>query len=226
MNMEEIVNKLIALRDSNYKTFQGSLIPSVDEGDVLGVRTPDLRAYAKEIKNSQMAEEFKNELPHKYFEENQLHAFLIASIKDFDKCIEEIERFLPYIDNWATCDQMNPSALKKNPDELLKYVKKWIKDDKTYTVRFAIKTLMNFYLDDLFDVKYLDMVAAVKNEEYYVQMMVAWYFATALAKQYDETVKYIEDHRLSDWTHKKTIQKARESFRVTDENKNYLKTLK
>ena len=166
-----------------------------------------------------------SQLPHRYFEENQLHAFLISEIKDYNRCVDEVERFLPYIDNWATCDQMNPKILKKHTEELLPYIEKWINSKHTYTIRYGIKCLMDYYLDDLFDVKYADMVCSVVSDEYYVNMMIAWYFATALAKQYEAVLTYIENHRLDEWTRKKAIQKARESKRVTKEQKEYLKEL-
>lgn len=224
--MEEIRKRLMELKESDFKEFNSSLIPTTDKASFIGVRTPALRKMAKEVMKSGMAGEFMNELPHTYFEENQLHGFLIELIKDYDECIIEIERFLPYVDNWATCDQMNPRILKKYPDSLENKIVEWMKSDHVYTVRFAIKLLMNFYLEDQFDEKYLKMVASVESDEYYINMMIAWYFATALAKQYEVTVPYIEQHILSDWIHRKTIQKACESFRVSDDHKIYLKSFR
>lgn len=226
--MDYILKRLKELAESNYKNFQGSLIPNIEPGTVLGVRTPALRALAKELKNTPEAKEFMNELPHKYFDENQLHAFLISQMKDVNQCFIEIEKFLPYVDNWATCDQMNPKVIGKYPDELYQKILVWIKSDRTYTVRFAIKNLMDFYLDNNFDISQFDMIIKASNasDEYYIKMVCAWYFATALFKQYDASIKVIEERRLDDWTHRKTIQKARESFRITDEQKDYLKTLK
>lgn len=222
----EIKQKLFKMQDLKYKEFHEKLIPTVNRDTVIGVRTPDLRAFSKSIKNDENTGRFLRTLPHDYYEENNLHAFLIAQIKDFDKCIEELDKFLPYIDNWATCDGIRPKCFKKNTDKLLSKIQKWIKSNHTYTVRFAIEMLMTFYLDDKFDAKYLDMVASVKSEEYYINMMLAWYFATALAKQWESAVPYIERNCLSTWVHNKTIQKAVESYRITPEQKAYLKGLK
>ena len=213
-------------QDEEYRVFQSKLIPTVDPKQVIGVRTPVLRKLAKELMKQEGAEKFLTKLPHEYYEENQLHGFMIGEIKDFDTCVAETERFLPYVDNWSTCDQMPPKCFKKHREELLEYIKKWMSSDQIYTVRFGIGMLMRLYLDDAFRPEYLDMVAAVQSEEYYVKMMVAWYFATALAKQYEATIPYIEEHRLPVWTHNKTIQKAVESFRITPEQKEYLRTLK
>ena len=221
--MKEIIDRLFEMQDLKYKEFQANLTPNLERNDFIGVRTPALRAYAKELKGSNIAASFLKELPHKYFEENQLHAFLIETIKDYDTALSAIEAFLPYVDNWATCDQMKNKVLKKQPERLYECALKWMHSEHTYTIRYGIEVLMNYYLDELFDKKYLEDVAAVKSEEYYVNMMIAWYFATALAKQYDSAVKYIEEKRLDDWTHKKTISKACESFRVSDEHKCYLK---
>ena len=169
---------------------------------------------------------FLDELPHKFFEENQLHAFIISEIKDYDECILYLNKFLPYVDNWATCDQMSPKVFKKNHSKLLDQIKVWIKSSKTYTIRFGIGMLMQYYLDDDFKLEYLEMVSNIKSDEYYVNMMIAWYFATALAKQYDSTIKIIEGKKLDVWTHNKTIQKAIESYRITFEQKDYLRSLK
>ncbi len=206
-----------------YREFSSRLMPTVEKSKVIGIRIPILRQFAKGLENE---EEFLNALPHEYFEENNLHAFLIEKEKDFDRCVEKIDAFLPYIDNWATCDSMKPKVLKKEPEKLTEHIKKWMQSKDVYAVRYAINLLMCFYLDEQFDKDYLEMVANVHSDEYYINMMRAWYFATALAKQYKETLPYIENHVLDAWTHKKTIQKANESFRIPAEQKQYLKTLK
>ena len=224
--MNEIREFLFDNSDAEYRAFQSKLIPNVDADYFIGVRTPVLRKYAKELLKTGDVSSFLNELPHEYFDENQLHAFIISGIKDFDECIKELERFLPYINNWATCDQLSPRCFAKHKSELLKYIDRWIKSDETYTVRFAIGMLMSHFLDDEFDVKYPGKVAQVKSEEYYINMMIAWYFATALAKQYESTLPFIENKVLDKWTHNKAIQKAIESYRITDEQKEYLRTLK
>ena len=224
--MQEITDRLFEMQDLKYRDFNSSLSPTLNKNCFIGVRTPLLRSFAKEIKGTELAEKFILELPHKYFEENQLHAILFDNEKNFDKCIKNIELFLPYVDNWATCDQLNPKILKKHPEKLFENIKIWIKSNHTYTVRYAIKKLMDIYLDDNFQKKYCDMVAEIKSDEYYICMMQAWYFATALAKQYDTAIEYLENHKLTDFVHKKTIQKACESFRVSNEHKIYLKSLR
>ena len=224
--MDVIIEKLQELADSGYRDFQAKLIPTVAKDTIIGVRTPAMRALAKELKGTELAASFLQELPHQYFDENQLHAFLINELKDYKQCLEELELFLPYVDNWATCDQLSPKVLKKQPDATLAAIKKWLGSDHDYTVRFGMEMLMSFYLDDLFKPEFLAWVAADKNEAYYVKMMVAWFFATALAKQYEATVPYFEKRLLPEWSHKKAIQKACESYRVTKEHKEYLRTLK
>ncbi len=214
------------MQDEEYRDFQSGLIPNVSKDYFIGVRTPELKAFAKRIAKKEDAAEFINALPHSSFDENQLHAFIISEMKDYDKCIEELDKFLPYVNNWATCDQMSPKSFKKHKTELLKKVNEWIGSDETYTVRFAIKMLMSHYLDEEFDKKYLTQVASVHSDEYYINMMIAWYFATALAKQYDSTITFVEKKKLDTWTHNKAIQKAIESRRITPEQKEYLKTLK
>lgn len=209
--------------EEKYKEFSSKLMPTVSRDKVIGIRTPILRKYAKDLENY---DEFLTDLPHKYFEENNLHAFLIERERDFEKCIEMLDTFLPFVDNWATCDSMKPKVLKKEPEKLLVHIKRWIKSKDVYTVRYAINLLMSFYLDENFASDYLDLVADVKSEEYYINMMQSWCFATALAKQYNATVPYIENNVLDEWTHNKTIQKSVESFRITEEHKNYLKKLK
>ena len=219
-----ITDRIIYMRDETYRNFQSRLMPTVDKSRIIGVRTPHLRALSKSISDEE-ASEFMAHLPHTYYEEDNLHAFLIERIKDFDVCICELERFLPYVDNWATCDSMTPKVLKKETASLLFHIERWIKSEKCYTVRYAIGLLMKFYLEGEFSPSYLLKVASVKSKEYYVKMMVAWYFATALAKQYESAVVYIEGHMLDKWTEKKTVQKACESYRISEEKKKYLRSL-
>lgn len=226
MTRDEIVAELLRLQDKKYAAFQAKLIPTVEPDRIIGVRTPELRGLAKELFRDGDTAAFLSALPHPYFEEDQLHAFVISLEKDFDKCMAEVEAFLPFIDNWATCDQLSPKAFKKEPEKLLSHIDTWLQSDRVYTARFAIGMLMQHFLDQRFDPKYADMVAAVRSEEYYINMMVAWYFATALAKQYDAVLPYLEGKRLDDWTHNKAIQKSVESYRITAEQKAYLKTLK
>ena len=226
MNRDEIVAELFRLQDKKYAAFQAKLIPTVEADRIIGVRTPNLRAFAKKLVKDEDMHSFLTSLPHQYFDEDQLHAFVISLEKDFDKCIVEIEAFLPFIDNWATCDQLSPKVFKKEPEKLLPYIDTWIRSDKVYTVRFAIGMLMQHYLDERFNPKYADMVAEVRSKEYYINMMIAWYFATALAKQYASILPYLEEKKLDDWTHNKAIQKSVESNRITMEQKAYLKTLK
>ena len=226
MIRDEITENLFKMQDIKYRDFQSKLIPSKTADDMIGVRTPELRKYAKDLLKREDIGEFLSSLPHKYFDENQLHAFIISGIKDYDRCMEEVCSFLPYVDNWATCDQMSPKVFKKHRPELFKQIKKWIKSKDTYTVRFSVGMLMQHFLDEDFDPKYPDMVSAIRSDEYYINMMTAWYFATALAKQYDAVLPYIEEKKLDKWTHNKAIQKSVESFRITPEQKSYLKTLK
>ena len=233
-----ILSRLLAMQDVQYRDFQSKLIPNVPPDLFIGIRTPDLRKYARElykeekdpaagsIRQDSFLEAFLEDLPHQYFDENQLHAFVISEEKNFDVCIARIERFLPFVDNWATCDQLSPKVFKKNRDALLPCLRKWISSDHTYTVRFAIGMLMQHYLDDAFDPSYPELIASVQSEEYYVRMMIAWYFATALAKQYDAVLPFLEERRLDPWTHNRTIQKAVESYRITPEQKTYLRSLK
>ena len=223
MNIRE---ELFALQDLKYKEFHKRLIPTIDEDTIIGVRRPALRALVKEFSATEEAAEFMKELPHPYYEENNVHAFLIEKIKGYDTCIRELDKFLPYVDNWATCDSMAPKVLKKHLPELMDKIKEWLASDQIYTVRYGIGLLMKFYLDEAFEEKYLQMVADVQSEEYYINMMIAWYFATALAKHYEKALSYLEEQKLDVWTHNKTIQKAVESHRITPEQKAYLKTLK
>ncbi|MBQ6967576.1 MAG: DNA alkylation repair protein [Lachnospiraceae bacterium] len=226
MKKTDLYEKLKSCQDLKYRDMQIKIIPSVDPETIIGVRTPELKSMAKEIYKSGDYKDFLKELPHEYFEENQLHAFIISGIKDLNECMEEVEIFIPYIDNWATCDQLSPKVFKKNRKELLKHIKKWIKSRKTYTVRFGVGMLMEHFLDEDFAPEYPEMVSKLRSEEYYINMMIAWYFATAMAKQYEQVIPYIEEKRLDTWTHNKTIQKCVESNRITDEKKAYLKTLK
>ena len=221
-----IKDRLMKVKDDKYKEFQAKLVPNIPSNNIIGIRTPEMRKIAKEVFNSKDRDLFLNDLPHKYYEENLIHFFVISMIKDFDETIKRVEEFLPYVDCWPVSDQATPKSFKKNHDKLLPYIKKWIKSKHVYTARFGIRMLMNEYLGDDFKKEYLDLVASVKGEDYYLKMMVAWYFATALAKRYDETIPYFEKHVLSEWTHKKAIQKAIESYRVTDEHKEYLRNLK
>ena len=224
--MTEIQQRFFALQDAGYRDFHAALMPTVDKALVIGVRMPALRALAKELKGTELAADFMAALPHKYYEENNLHAALIGHIRDFDACMAAVERFLPYVDNWATCDMMNPRALAKDKAALLERIRLWLQSGHTYTVRFGMEMLMNHFLEEDFREEYPALVASVRSEEYYVRMMQAWYFATALAKQYEAAVTYLEQRRLGAWVHNKTIQKARESFRVSQEQKEYLKSLK
>ncbi|MGN0622271.1 MAG: DNA alkylation repair protein [Porcipelethomonas sp.] len=223
---EYVQRKLLEMRDIKYRDFHSRLIPGTDPETVIGVRTPVLRKFASEFGKTEMSDEFLNILPHKYYEENNLHGFLIEKTKDFGKCISRLEKFLPFIDNWATCDLINPAVFRKNLPLLLPKAMEWIGSEHTYTIRFGMGMLMRYWLDEEYSEEYPSIIAAVRSDEYYVNMMRAWYFATALAKQYDSAVVYLEANRLDVWTHNKTIQKAAESFRVTDEHKAYLKTLK
>ena len=226
MNLNEIRVELFKMQDMDYRDFNSKLIPTVDKESMIGIRTPDLRKYAKQLGKSSDAIEFLQTLPHKYFDENQLHAFIISEIKDFKNCIGEINRFLPYIDNWATCDQLSPKVFKKYHNELFEYIKDWLKSDKVYTLRFGIGMLMEHFLDEDFDILYPETVSKIRSGEYYINMMIAWYFATALAKQYESVIPFIENNSLDIWTHNKAIQKAVESLRISDEKKEYLKSLK
>lgn len=226
MKKSDLHKNLKKLQDLKYRDMQVKIIPNLEPSSIIGVRTPELKAMAKEILKSGDYEDFLNDLPHKYFEENQLHAFLLSGMKDADECFEELEKFLPYVDNWATCDQMSPKIFKKHKDELLKRVKVWIASGEPYTIRFGVGMLMEHFLNDDYDTKYPAMVAKLRSDEYYVNMMIAWYFATALAKQYDTIIPYIEKKKLDKWTHNKAIQKSVESYRISDEQKAYLKTLK
>lgn len=224
--MMDIRAQLFELQDSAYQAFQAGLMPTVDRDRIIGVRMPALRGLLKEIKGTDAAACFLAQLPHEYYEENTLHGLLAASQKDPEACVAELDRFLPYVDNWATCDVISPACFKKHPACLLPKVREWMASAETYTIRFGIKVLMNFYLDEAFSPEYPEWVASVRSEEYYVRMMAAWYFATALAKQPDAVMPWIINHRLDPWIHNKTIQKARESYRISPEMKDKLAQLR
>lgn len=224
--MTDLQKKLFELQDEEYKNFNSKLIPTIEKENVIGIRVPVLRKFAKEFFKTSECEKFLNEIPHKYHDENLLHGMILAQYKDYEICIQQTEKFLPFIDNWAVCDSTIPKALLKNKEDLLKRVKIWINSEHIYTCRFAIGVLMRFFLDEDFKTEYLNIVANVKSDEYYVNMMISWYLATALCKQWNSTIKILENKNTSDWVHNKTIQKACESFRITPEQKEYLKTLK
>ena len=226
MLTDEIRKELFGMQDTKYRDFQAKLIPTVDPGTVIGVRTPELRKYAKALLKREDIRTFLDELPHKYFDENQLHAFILSGMKDYGECVKEVEKFLPFVDNWATSDQMSPKVFKKHRPELLEKIREWIGSEETYTIRFGVGMMMEHFLDEDYDKAYPAMIAKVRSEEYYVNMMIAWYFATALAKQYDTILPFIEKKKLDPWTHNKAIQKAVESYRITPEQKEYLKSLK
>ena len=224
--MTELQQQLFALQDEAYREFHSKLMPNINKEAVIGIRIPVLRRFAGEFAKKSEAREFLQQLPHQYYEENNLHMMLITAEKDYEKCLAEVERFVPYIDNWATCDLPAPKCFAKHKQELLLKVKEWIASEETYTIRYGIDLLMALYLDADFRPEYLKMAADVESEEYYVNMMRAWYFATALAKQYDKILPFIEKQKLDVWTHNKTIQKAIESYRITPEQKEYLRGLK
>lgn len=218
-------DKLFELADGKYAEFQAKLAPTVNRETFIGVRLPVLRKFASQYAKDPEAGDFLKSLPHRYYDENILHSILITKIKDFNSCIEAVESFLPYVDNWAVCDTLSPAALGKNREELFKRILIWVNSGKTYTIRFGVDMLMKFFLDEEFREEYLE-IPALDSDEYYVNMMCAWFYATALAKQWDSTVKYLEEKRLTKFIHNKTIQKAIESYRITDSQKAYLKTLR
>lgn len=225
--IRQVQKELFAMQDVQYREFHSKLIPNIDPEKIIGVRTPALRKYAKQFAKTAGAAEFLLQLPHTYYEENNLHAFLLEQIKDYETCVAQWNRFLPYVDNWATCDMPSPKVFKKHLQELLTEIRRWMASGETYTVRFGIGMLMKLYLEEeTFSPEYLEWVAAVRSEEYYVNMMAAWYFATALAKQWEAAVPYIEERRLGQWRHNKSIQKAVESYRITPEQKAYLRELR
>ena len=221
-----VQNRLFAMQDLPYRDFTAKLLPNIDRARIIGVRTPALRSLAKELSGTAEADAFLGALPHLYLEENHLHGFLIERIRDYGECVAALDVFLPYIDNWATCDCISPACFRKNRARLLADVRRWLDSGRLYTGRFAVRMLMNHFLDEDFRPEYLDWVAGIETEEYYLRMMQAWYFATALAKQYNAALPYIEQKRLEPWTHNKAIQKSVESYRVSDERKAYLRTLR
>ena len=221
-----VQTRLFELQDLKYRDFHAKLMPTVNKEKIIGVRTPALRVFAKKYGKTDEAKEYLQILPHQYYEENNLHGLLIEQIKDYDTCLEELERFLPYIDNWATCDMLAVKVVKTHLDTFIDEVYRWMESDHAYTIRFGISMLMRYYLEDAFQMEYPEKVAQIRSEEYYVNMMRAWYFATALAKQYDKILPFIEKQKLDVWTHNKTIQKAIESYRITPEQKEYLRGLK
>ena len=224
--LTKLQKQLFELQDLKYRDFHSKLMPETDKETVIGIRTPVLRKFAKEFAGTSEAEAFLRQLPHRYYEENNLHMMLITGIKDYEKCMEEIQRFLPCIDNWATCDYPAPKCFARHKDQVLEEAKRWISSGETYVIRYGIGMLMRLFLDEDFSSEYLEMAAAVQSQEYYVNMMIAWYFATALAKQWDTVIPYLEERKLDRWVHQKTIQKAVESFRITPEQKVYLKSLR
>lgn len=230
MNQEEMIQdvqkKLFEIQDMEYRDFHAKLVPTMEKDKFIGIRMPMLRKFAKEFGKTEESEMFLKIFPHQYYEENNLHGLLIEQIRDYDKCMEELERFLPFIDNWATCDMLTLKIVKKHKDVFIREVYRWMESDKPYTIRFGISMLMRHYLDEDFKMEYPEKVAAICSEEYYVNMMRAWYFATALAKQYEQILPFLEEKRMDIWTHNKTIQKAIESYQITPEQKSYLRTLR
>ena len=222
----EIQKELFSLQDKEYMKFSSKLTPNVPEDTIIGVRIPEIRKLAKKLVKNNEYEDFLKELPHKYYDENLLHGAIISESKNFENCIKLLDNFLPFIDNWAVCDTISPKIFKKHKKELIEKIKEWSQSDKTYTCRFGVEMLMTHFLDEDFKKEYLEMVANIHFEEYYVKMVIAWFFATALAKQWDYAVIYLEDNRLDVWVHNKTIQKARESLRILEDKKGYLKGLK
>ena len=226
MNFENLREKLFELQDEEFKNFQAKLLPTVDKEKIIGVRTPELKKFAKEFFTEETTEIFLNDLPHKYFEENFIHVVLLCEMKDFGSCLQGVKSFLPYVDNWAICDSLVPKIFSKHTEELETEIESWLKSNATYTVRFAILMLMKFYLDKNFNKKYLTWVATVRQNDYYVEMMAAWYFAEALIKQYNTAIIFLQENLLSASVHRKTIQKAVESRRISEDKKIYLKTLR
>lgn len=224
--MKKVATDLFKLKDDTYAKFTAKLIPNIDSSSIIGVRTPELRKYAKEFIKDECFNDFMNELPHKYHEENMLHGFIIGMNKDLDETLNYLNKFLPYINNWAVCDTISPKIFKKDLKKVYKNIKLWVKSDDIYTVRFGIVTLLQFYLDDEFDEEYNKIISNIKSDEYYINIAASWYFSFALIKQYDKTIKLFESKTLNKWVHNKSIQKAIESYRINDEKKQYLKTLK
>lgn len=222
----KVTERLFELQDKSYSAFHCNLVPNIDKESIIGVRVPEIRKLAKEYKKDAECQEFLSTLPHKYYDENMLHGILLSGLKDYDEAIEKVEQFLPYVDNWAVCDTMSPKVFKKHKDKLIEKIKEWSASEHTYTSRFGVEMLMSFFLDEDFKEEYLEIPTRIRSEEYYVNMMIAWFMATALAKQWDATLPYLLDEKMDVWVHNKTIQKARESYRITPEQKEYLKSLK
>ncbi len=224
---EEIRERLLSLADEKYRNFHSALMPETEKEKIIGVRAPVVKKLAKEYFSRPDINEFLSDLPHRYYEENNLHSFIICLIKDYDKCLSEFQKFIPFIDNWATCDSSKPKVFLKNPERIYPEIKKWLSSEDTYSVRVGIITLMDkVFLEDNFSKEHSDIISSLETDEYYIHMAVAWYFATALAKQYDAVIPYIENRVLDRKTHNKTIQKSIESYRISDEKKAYLRTLK
>lgn len=222
------IDELMKIKDEGYADFQAKLTPNVDRSKFIGVRVPDIRKLAKTLLKSDPkgVEEFLDSLPHDTYDEDMLHGVILSEIKDFDTCIRRVDEFLPYVDNWAVCDIMSPKVFKKHKAVLLPKIREWVETEHVYVARFGVEMLMSFYLDEDFEAEYLEIPIKALGDDYYIKMMLAWFYATALAKQWDATIPYLENHRLAPWTHNKTIQKARESYRISDEQKAYLKGLK
>ena len=223
---KKVEQDLFEMQDLKYREFHSRLMPGIDKETIIGIRMPVLRKFTREFAKTPEAECFLRDLPHRYYEENNMHMMIVSWIKDYGMCLSELERFLPYVNNWATCDLPAPKCFAKHKEELLPEIRRWIASEKTYTIRYGIGMLMNFYLDEDFSPEYLKLAADVRSEEYYVNMMIAWYLATALAKQWEATIPYLEERRLPEWIHRKTIQKAIESYRITPEQKVYLRNLR
>ena len=226
LDIIKLEKQLFEMQDLKYRDFHSKLLPGINRETIIGIRTPMLRKFVKEFAKTPEAGEFLKVLPHRYYEENNMHMMIVTGIKDYETCLAEVKKFLPYINNWATCDLPAPKCFAKHKEELLPEIKSWIVSGEAYTIRYGIGILMSFYLDDAFKPEYLELAAGVHSEEYYVNMMIAWYFATALAKQWEATIPYLEERRLTEWVHRKTIQKAVESYRITPEQKVYLKSLR
>lgn len=221
-----MIERLLELKDEAYGDFQAKLTPGVDRSTIIGVRIPLLRKLAKEIYKSGEYKDLLKSLPCKFYDETMLCGLAISEIKDYVECVDAVERILPYVDNWAICDILSPKVFKKHRKELIEKIYEWSASDETYTCRFGLEMLMTHFLDSDYKKEYLDIPANIKSEEYYINMMIAWFYATALAKKWDDTIEYIVNQRLDKWTHNKTIQKAVESRRISNEQKDYLRTLR